>query len=372
MNGKKRLLAWALTALVALSLSGCKEEIETVPELLPAAGVASDIFEVRRGENHVLKSIDASVAAYVEELYLTVNGTVDEVLVQPGDRVKAGDLLISLNLDSIRRQADELERQIQYDETVNDFDNRIAETEIKILEAEYASLLSENADEKTLALKSLEIEQAQLNLSQSLELQAFALKDRRAELTRLNKELETDGVYAPFDGVIARKVELDKGSRVTAYDTLVYLADPERIHLVSDYVSEGTLTKANGGYYAIIGDDRYEIKSNPIDNKEFTSRLLSGQQVYTTYEILGPDGWQNRVEAGLFASIILVNSYQPDALLIPANAVLSDSGGKYVYVVAEDGGHEKRDIRVNTPGNSIYSVVLEGLEEGERIYVTDK
>lgn len=41
------------------------------------------------------------------------------------------------------------------------------------------------------------------------------------------------------------------------------------------------------------------------------------------------------MQAGDYAALIFVNSYQADTLLIPANAVLADAAGKYVYVVGK-------------------------------------
>ena len=78
------------------------------------------------------------------------------------------------------------------------------------------------------------------------------------------------------------------------------------------------------------------------------------------------------MQAGDYAALIFVNSYQPDALLIPANAVLADAAGKYVYVVGKNGERVRRDVKLRVPVGAIDAQVLEGLEEGERIYVTDK
>lgn len=357
-----------------LLLTGCGQKTPEVPapELLPAAGVASDIACAFMGENKVIKTVDASVSPYVEELSLTVNGVVDEVLVRPGDKVKKGDIILTLDLDAERKRAESLEKDINYTRTVNGFDDEMAETDIRILMAELEGLRAQGADKSEIELKELAVEKARLDLNQDKELRALDLSAKEAELEKLLSSLECDAVYAPFDGVIAREITLARGSRIRPYETLAYLADDTRLHISASYIPESTVLTASGGYYALIGDGRYEIEYTPIEKEEFLSLMLAGNPIETQFQIVGPEGWENSLEAGQYAAIVFVNSYTPNALLIPANAVLSDSGGKYVYVVGENGQRVKRDIKIRQPVGAIYAEILEGLAEGERIYVTDK
>ena len=370
---KKMRLVPIILAL-ALLLSGCVSSVSAppAPELLPAAGVASDIATAFIGDNRVIKTVDASVRPYVEELCLPVNGVVDEVLARPGDRVKKGDRILTLDLDSERERAEELEKSIAYARAVNGFDNEMAEIDIRVLMTELEALRARNADRTEIELKALSVERARLHLNQTKELQSLDLSAKEAELERIRASLECDAVYAPFDGVIAREITLSRGSRVRAYETLAYLADDTRLLITAQYIPESAILTATGGYYALIGDSRYEIEYVPIEKEEFLSLMLSGNPITSDFRVVGPDGWESRLEAGQYAAIVLVNSYAPDALLIPANAVLSDSGGKYVYVVGENGQRIKRNIKTRQPVGAIYAQVLDGLSEGERIYVTDK
>ena len=43
-----------------------------------------------------------------------------------------------------------------------------------------------------------------------------------------------------------------------------------------------------------------------------------------------------------------------------------------MYVVGKNGERVRRDVKLRVPVGAIDAQVLEGLEEGERIYVTDK
>jgi len=370
----KRLLVVFLTAALIFA-SGCSngsKSVYEVPELLPAAGVASDIAEVIRADHSGLKLFEGFTTAYVEELYFTVDGYVDEILVKPGDQVKKGDRLITLNLDSQRKRAESLETSIERTRKSNEFNNRMTEIDIAILETELQALIASGASGESVRLKELDIEQKKTDLRQTMETQELNLLSSVRELEELKEVLANDALIAPFDGQIARGISLSEGSAIKAYDTAIQLADNTRVMFTTEYLSETYFRSASGGYYALIGDKRYEVEMDEIDMEDYIAKTLVGDTVYSNFSIIGPEGWENEVSAGEYGVLILVNNFLADQLLIPQNAVLSDTDGKYVYVVGEDGERKKRTIKIRNYGDSLYSVVLEGLEEGERIYVTDK
>ena len=101
-------------------------------------------------------------------------------------------------------------------------------------------------------------------------------------------------------------------------------------------------------------------------------RMREGIRAHQSAQAAYAEGWEKEVEPGMYCGLVLMHNFVPDQLLIPFNAVLSDTDGKYVYVVGENGEAVKRSIKVRNYQDSVYSVVLEGLEEGEQIYVTDK
>lgn len=372
-RGMKKKKSACLLLLAALALGGCgKPAAVEAPELLPAAGVASDICAVRRGETSVPRAVDAWVSAYTEELSFPVNGVVGEVPVRAGDRVKAGDRLIVLDLDSVREQYESLKDEIDATRRVNDWDFRMAETDIAILKSELSRLQRSGADARTVELKELDVREAEMNLAHDRETRALSLSRSEKTLSQLAETLENDAIVAPFDGLVAREITVSEGSWITAYDPLVCMADDTRLRITCDYVSAATLRVANGGVYARIGGERYEVEAIPIENADYVSRVLAGKKVYSEFEIVGPADWRDGVQAGDYAALIFVNSYQADALLIPANAVLADAAGKYVYVVGKNGERVRRDVKLRVPVGAIDAQVLEGLEEGERIYVTDK
>lgn len=374
MRKSKRYAAFLVLLVMLCVLSGCGREQADVkdPELLPAAGVARDIAVVIRADHATPKLYEAFTACHVEELSFNVNGVIDQVNVLPGDFVKKGDRLVTLNLDAERKQAESIRESIQRTEAANAYANRLTEIDIQILEVEKQALIAGHASDDEIRLKDLEIVQKKTDLEQTIEIQEMNLSKTRADLERLEDVLANDAIIAPFDGYVARGIEVKKGSGVKAYETVVLLADHSRIKIMSSSVSETTFRTATGGYYALINGKKYEVEYVPMPKDEYAAKAMVGDIVYAEVSITGPEGWEKEVEPGQYAGLVLIHNYVPDQILIPQNAVLTGTDGKYVYVVGENGESVKRLIKIRNYQDSVYSVVLEGLEEGEMIYVTDK
>lgn len=149
------------------------------------------------------------------------------------------------------------------------FADALAEIDIQILATELEQLRRQSpADETAIALKELEIETAQLNLSLEQELRAMELERMNSELETLETQLVEGTLYAPFDGRILFGQPIEKGSGVTAYDPILYLADDSRLSITADYISS-TYTDSADEIYAWIGAKQYEITPTPIDMSEY-------------------------------------------------------------------------------------------------------
>lgn len=368
---RKRLSVLLICVLTALCAAGCADRAgsKTAPELLPAAGVAADLYTVPRGDLSVPRLRDASVAAYTEELSLPEDAVIKEVLVYSGQRVCEGDVLLTVDLDAERERAQELRKQLEYDDRIRELDDEIAEAEIARLRNELSAMNARGADEREKELKRIGIERAETKLEYRRLAGAEDRKVLTDELEELERILEKDSIRAPFDGRVENILSLEPGDRLEADEPAFVLADDTRLHIRCEYVSDSVYAQATGGVYALIGDRRYEVERVPMDYKTYLSAVLSGKTVHSVFEFAGS---AEGAEEGMYCALVFVNQFHPDELLIPANAVLNDANGKYVYVRGEDGSREKRTVRVSTYSGAVQCIVNEGLEEGETIYVTDK
>ena len=354
----------ALCAAGAFVLPAMAEQ--AVPALLEPVGVKSDTAVAYVGEISEITVYDGSVAPYVEELYFPIDGQVSEIHVIVGQTVQAGDPLVALDQEAQEERREDLLDAIEDARTDGAFADALAEIDIQILATELEQLRRQSpADETAIALKELEIETAQLNLSLEQELRAMELERMNSELETLETQLEEGTLYAPFDGRILFGQPIEKGSGVTAYDPILYLADDSRLSITADYISSAYTDSADE-IYAWIGAKQYEITPTPIDMSEYLSLLLSGETLTSHFTFEQSD---ESIQSGMYAAICLVNNSVPDALLVPTNALFRDAGSRYVYEFV-DGQRVRRTVEIGVSTEWLTQITA-GLEEGAVVYVAD-
>ncbi len=76
-----------------------------------------------------------------------------------------------------------------------------------------------------------------------------------------------------------------------------------------------------------------------------------------------------RLWPGLFVNVVVQLSTQPNAILVPSQAVQTSQEGQIVFVVKPDLTVEVRPVEVGRPVNGDV-IIAKGLKPGERV-VTD-
>ena len=365
----RKTMKWAALLLAVMMLSGCAQETEvSAPQLMEPVGVQSDMATVYIGEIYDISYYEASVKPYVEGLFFEVDGKVAAINGYPGMLVEEGDILIELDQTSLEERAEQLRSELEYAEQDNAYTDAMAELDIEMLQVELRQLKAQGGSEQEIALKENEIAQKQASLRQTQALREPDLAEKRKELEEISESLDKNVLRAPFAGRIVYGDVISQGSWVTADDPIVYLADDSQLSIVSEYITESAV-KAASRIYAHIGSKQYEIEYQPIDQEEYVSLILSDATLTSQFEIIGPEEDLEELEAGQYAAICLWTNYVPDALLVPSGAVLKDASGRYVYV-DEDGTRVRRAVKVGKTTDSLVQI-LEGLEEGEVVYVKD-
>lgn len=364
----KRLLTALLVMLMALMPAALAEE---APELLEPVGVKLDTAEVVRQDIYELKYYDATVAPYVEELSFTVDGVIESINALPGDVVKKGDVLATLDQDDLLERAEELGRQIDYLTVELEFEQRDDQLELSIAQLELeqlrAGVATGEVTQQQVDLKAADLDILRLSQQQQREQAEFEIAELQRQLSSVNGELGSNEIVAPFDGRLVYMKELQKGDSIKAYDVMFYMADDTRLYVDSAYISESTLATANQ-LYARIGGADYALTPQEFDWREYVAIALAGGELRTGFDFAdgaAPEG----IESGQYAAVFMQTGLVEDALVIPANALYSDSEGRYVYKI-------EGDTRVRTEvttGRTTTTLVeiTQGLEEGDYVYVKE-
>lgn len=258
-----------------------------------------------------------------------VPAEVRQVKVEKGERVKKGQLLISQNAETVRRNIEELQTSLElastrFERQANLWERKIG-TEMQYLEAK--------------------------NNKESLE--------RR--LASARAQLDNYIIRAPFSGTVD-EVFVKEGEVAQPGVPLLRLVSLQDMYIVAD-ISEAYLGQFEAG-------DSVKARF-PSLNREIQSTINSVGQVINqnnrTFEIqVNLPGDEKLLRPNLLAVVKIKDFAQAKAVVVPANLIQHDNRGDYVYVVAEtDDGlvAEKKHVERGKTYNH-ETMIKSGLEEG--------
>ncbi|MBI5840117.1 MAG: efflux RND transporter periplasmic adaptor subunit [Chloroflexi bacterium] len=343
-------------------------------------------------------------------------GIVEEVNVEPGDKVKAGDVLLTLQPSSTSAsiasaQADLVTAQKNLEDLLaSDTDRAQAVIDLRDAQEAYDSALSyrkylENEDripltdskvymrktpngwkydyrvqsykgpatedmlieaDNDLALKKAELEEAQRTYDR--------LKDgpnsddviaAQAKVDAAQATVNSMSIIAPFDGEVLW-VEHQKGDVVIAGEFAVNLADSTQL-FVEVQVDESDIANVKLGDQVQVTMDALPVgltgevmAINPVGEE------ISGLVKYTV--LIGLDETEEQILLGATVDVTIQVSDAASALAVPLAAIKNDSQGEYVMVVNADGTTRRVDV-VSGAIVDERVVVTGDLREGDQLSV---
>jgi multidrug efflux system membrane fusion protein len=280
-----------------------------------------------------------------------VDGQIVTVNFNEGDPVKKGDVLFRIDprpYDAALRQAE-----------ANALRDRAARDQARSQERRYQELLAKNFISK----------EAYAQIRTNAETAEATATASQAALENARLNLEYCTILSPLDGYVG-KVFLQAGNLVKANDVnplvvinqvkpiYVNFAVPEQnLPEVRKYQSADPLrvdvVQPDPGMARVSG--RLIFIDNAVDPSTGTIRLRA--EFENSEAALWP---------GQFVNVSVQLYEQPDAIVIPSQAVQSGPEGQYVYVIGGDMLAELRRIKVlRTDGEQ--AIVASGLVKGERV-----
>jgi len=318
----------AALACGALVLAGCGDRTQPVPaETLPTVTVHAYTIErhLRSATEDVVGTVRARLRAVIEA---KISGTIDRMAVAPGQKVRRGELLASIEAREIQAR---LERALAL--------RRQAESDLK----RSASLRDQNI-----------LPQSDYDAAQS----AFRVAD--AAVNEAETLLGYTRVEAPFDGVVTRK-HADVGDVASPGKPLLELEDSRTLRLEADVPEAvvGTLT---------LGDRLpVRIAAAPTALEGVISEIAPAADPGSRTFVVKLDlPATPSLRAGQFGRVS-VPLGGTSALRVPASAVVVRGQMELVFVVSEG----KARLRIVKTGKRIGDDVelVSGVEAGESLVV---
>ena len=318
-------------------------------------------------------------------------GIVQEIVTEEGSRVKAGDVIVRLSNDNLDLQI--LNSEAELAEKENILRNTLISMEQQKLslkqdklqlQTEVARLKRKYEQNKALYEDRLIAREDYLTSKEDYELSAGKLelvKDRaeqdslyrsvqilqmqesldnmRRNMLMIRHRKENLTIKAPIDGElglldVVLGQSISAGMKIGQINNLdSYKIEAQIDEHYIDRVTAGlaaTFQRQNDSYGAIIRKVYPEVREGKFkaDFKfegETPDNIRSGQTYYLNLQLGQPE----------------------DAVLVPRGTFYQKTGGKWIFVVAPEGGKAvRREIRIGRQ-NPQYYEVLEGLQPGEKV-----
>ncbi|MBU5676516.1 efflux RND transporter periplasmic adaptor subunit [Alkaliphilus sp. MSJ-5] len=395
-----------------------KKKIISIAIIVTIIGVSG--FYISTGSRAVDVStaavIEGDIAKYVEELgvikvknqvniYAPTAGMVTEVLVDIGDQVKKGDILVKLDGEQLSRQIAELESQrsavlAQYKEAKQPIDEKnIEKLELEIVDIEKRIKTAEEAannkkllydagavsqEEYQSALRNLEgekssLEKAKLDLelmrkpvSENIDVQYKAqLKQLDIQKAELEKSGKNFTIIASMDGTILQK-EVEKGSYLQPGMHIMQLGNVEELYIESDVlvgdvanVYEGSVVKMSNKNLGIMDLEGVIKKIHPNAFSKVSDLGIEQKRIKVDIEI--KDTIKN-LRPGYDLDIKIITESKENVLLVPESSLFNIDGKDFIFV------NENNKARLREVEKGIESQrqveVVKGLKEGEMVLLS--
>lgn len=320
-------------------------------------------------------------------------GQVEAIHVEDGATVERGQLLVDLSNTAL--QLDLISREAQITEQLNNLrglelaheQNRLTSRR-ELVETEYqidrltrqmdraAALVGEGAAPRAeLEDGRDELAYQKKRLAVLRESQGAADRLQRAQLVQLRtaaqqleknlevarKNLDTLHVRAPAAGKLSA-FGLEVGQSLKPGDRIAQLDDPSHFKLIAelDEFYLGRVDLEQRADYP-VGDRVY-----PLKVRKLRPQVQDGH-FQLELEFIGEPPPELR--RGQTAQTRLQLGQATEAVLIPNAAFLNDTGGAWVFVVAEGGHAVRRKVRLGRRNPQAIEV-LEGLSPGETIVIS--
>ncbi len=264
-----------------------------------------------------------------------MNGRIEKIHVSEGEYVKEGQLLVSLNTESIDQQIKGVKSSLE-----------LAVKTFQKLDTLWKQNIGSEID--YLSAK---------NNKESLE----------SQLESLQAQKRMAQISAPFNGVVD-KIFPKKGELASPTFPVIEFVDLSRLTIKAD-VSEAYIGKINKGQFV-------ELTFSALPEINIKTPVIRVSKVINsasrTFEIeMEIDNPGEKIKPNV-VSTIKVNDFSSDsAFVVPSLAVRKDVSGQYVYTVEQKDNKNIVSKKYVTTGFSYEekTLITEGLQKGEKVVV---
>ena len=363
---KLRSLSFLLVLLLIMT-TGCsleKKPREEIPELLDSLSEGNTFRKVERRDIGIPKVIlcDAVMAAY--PVFYNTSVTIGKIYVNPGDHVKEGDIIASVNSESMEKERRILQDSLDHNVRSKAITERINAANIKEMEYEEKALreAGEITDADAMARNiAIKKEDARYD-SERFNEEADQL---RKDIAVIDDTISKGNLFAHRDGVITYVADISKTPTINSNTAVAVISDEKDIYLEA---RDMDITQFNS-YRSRTGRVYINGRSFEASEIEFTAEEVDLCKVNKSYPHVRFSVKGATFNAGDQVPVYMLPKIKENVLSVGADSIYTNEAEPYVYV--KNGANvEKRTVKIGAKDKN-YVEITEGLEEGEEVFYQD-
>lgn len=203
------------------------------------------------------------------------------------------------------------------------------------------------------------------DIRRALEAAQYDLNSSVLDVELQDLSLKLSRLTSPIKGTLVSSPITTPNVYVTALDEW-YIVDPESLTFTAD-LDESDLSKVEVGQTATIDLDAYpdmELETTVRDISYNSKLTTTGTVFEVTFGL--PSQEVTKLRLGLNGNVSILKATYESVLTIPIESVKETADGTIV-TVEENGKPVERSVKLGASSDMYYQV-LDGLEDGEKIY----
>jgi len=326
------VLILPVVAILALFSSGCAKKSEARPKMPEMIVSVVGFKAIQQPVQDKISLVGTLEANEMVEIKSEIDGTVEEVKFEEGQKVHKGDSLFLIDQNKLNASLDQAEANLKLAESTAE---------------RYKTLIESGAisrQEYDQASANFEITRASVNLSR--------------------EELHDATITAPFDGTMGERT-VSAGQVITKGAVLSFVVNQDPIkasfHVPERYLSQVKIGQQVEMRVAAYPDETFNGEVFFIDPKidDLSRTALMKAKVPNADE---------KLRHGMFANLQLIVNVKNNAIVIPESALIVKGDEISVYTVNEDTTVAIKPVHIGIrmPG---FVEVVEGVKENDVVVV---
>lgn len=326
--------AFIFTAILtaAIYFSGCAKKSEARPKMPEMIVSVVGFKAIQKPVQDKISLVGTLEANEMVEIKSEIDGTVEEVKFEEGQKVRQGDSLFLIDQNKLNASLDQAQANLKLAESTAE---------------RYKTLIESGAisrQEYDQAAANFEITRASVNLSR--------------------EQLRDAAITAPFDGTMGERT-VSAGQVITKGAVLSFIVNQDPIkasfHVPERYLSQVKIGQHVEMRVAAYPDETFNGEVFFIDPKidDLSRTALMKAKVPNADE---------KLRHGMFANLQLIVNVRNNAVVIPESALIVKGDEISVYTVNEDTTVAIKPVHIGIrmPG---FVEVVEGVEENDVVVV---